>query len=245
MPPFLLLVLAVLWGLLQPGSVCARPSHQPPKYLPPKQRDAFLGNLERSFSTLTTLRVHFRQTRSIPVFKQPIVSEGIIAFCRPDRLHWEWTRPFPSLIVLAESQVAQFDIDNGLVRRLHPMEEGVLRTVAQNLSSWILGRFRSTSGSFSPEVTAGETPSVVLLPRGKLGRILRSVTLEVTADRVHRVTLISSRGEETRIEFYEEKRNVKLPAGVFSLTHPVFLADSGASKQLKSTRGARSADGPG
>ncbi len=213
------LALAIL-GLVCLAEEPAGKSGEAP--LDSESREAFLVDLERSFSKIRTLRVGFRQERHLELFVEPLVSEGILIFSRPGRLHWEWSQPYGSLLVLRDGRIARFDIEDGKLRRLRPAGEEMLQSVALQLTRWLQGRFRDSSDLFTIEVFPGPPARIALLARSEgMAKMLSRIELELKpGPSVSQVRLYSPRGDTTVIVFSDEVRNHDLPEKLFALDSP-------------------------
>ena len=193
--------------------------------LPPAERDAFLAELEAELAEVRSLKVRFRQERELAILAEPVVSEGVLAFVRPDRLHWEWVSPYPSLLVLNHGRVERFDVDRGELRRLRPAGEEMMRSIAMQMTRWLQGRFRDASDLFAVEVRRGETDAIVLTPSTHgLAEMLSGVEIELGENpRVERVILHSPRGETTVMSYFDEQRDLDLGDSLFDTSRPQLI----------------------
>jgi outer membrane lipoprotein-sorting protein len=216
--PLVLVLCSLLVTTAPAGAEDAKP-------LPPAERDEFLAALEAELSAVSSLKVHFRQERELAILTEPVVSQGVLAFVRPDRLHWEWTSPYPSLLVLNRGRVERFDVDRGELRRLRPAGEEMMRSIALQMTRWLQGRFRDASDLFNVEVMAGEESKIVLEPTTEgMGEVLISVEVVLGENpRVSRVVLRSPRDELTVMHYFNEQRDVELAEGLFDLSAPQLI----------------------
>ena len=196
-----------------------------PAVLPADARDAFLAELEQRLGAVSSVEVRFRQERHLEIFDRPVVSEGVLVFVRPDRLHWEWVTPYPSVLVLNGGALERFDVVDGVPQRLRAAGEEMLRSVAVQMTRWLQGRFRESSELFTVEVTAGAEPMVVLTTRSpQLAEILSAVELRLAGGAtVTSVTLLSPNDETTVMEFSGERRDQALDPALFALDRPRLL----------------------
>lgn len=190
--------------------------------LPAVERDAFLSELEAKLGDVSSVEVRFRQERHLEIFDQPVVSAGVLAFVRPDRLHWEWVEPYPSVLVLNGGRIERFDVVDGAPRKMRAAGEEMLRSVAVQMTRWLQGRFRESSELFDLGVTAGAEPMVVLTTRSPgLAEMLSAVEVRLAGGAtVTSVSLQSPSGETTVMEFSDERRNQDLDPALFDLVRP-------------------------
>ncbi len=217
-----LLVLALVTASLLSGETAQAAD----VYLEAGARDAFLEELEQQLGKIKSLQVRFRQERDLSVFFEPVVSEGVLAFVRPNRLHWEWVTPYPSLLVLNRAHIERYDVIDGEIQKMRPAGEEMLRSVAMQMSRWMQGKFRESSNLFEIDVAPSEKPKIVLTTRSEgLRQALERVEIELLPDRsrVNRVSLFAPNGETTVMVFSNEKRNMALDDKLFDSTAPVLI----------------------
>jgi len=215
-----LLASVVVPGLTADGSVKEN-------RLDPAARDAFLADLEQELSELRSLKVRFRQERDLEIFTTPVVSEGVLAFVRPDRLHWEWITPYPSLLILNRGRIERFDVADGRVRKMRPAGKEMLHSVALQMTRWMQGRFRESSDLFEIEVSDESPATIVLATRSaELRKVLSRVEVALgLSSRVSTVTLVAPQGDTTVMHFVDEQRNLDLDDGLFDLRTPQLIDD--------------------
>jgi len=196
--------------------------------LAPAERDEFLAGLENSLQQVDSVLVRFRQERHLELFFEPVISEGVLAFARPDRLHWEWVRPYPSLLVLNNRRIVRFDVENGVLQRMRPAGKEMMQSVAVQMTRWLQGKFRESSDLFSIEVYPGPPARVVLTPRSpELGEFLSRIELRLAEGvRVDEVRLFSPNGDRTIMGFIDEQRHLELDNQLFDLEHPRLIGGS-------------------
>lgn len=199
----------------------------PVRYLDTAARETALVELEGQLANLTSVKVRFRQERDIEIFTSPVVSEGVLAFVRPDRLHWEWIKPYPSVLVLNRGRIERFDVTDGTVKKIRAAGEEMLRSVAIQMTRWMQGRFRESSDLFEIEVCDASPPTIVLATKSsELRKVLMRVEVALDRDaRVSTVTLIAPQGDTTVMRFSDEQRNLELDDALFDLHGPLLIGD--------------------
>ncbi len=66
-----------------------------------------LVELQRTLSAHTVIRGSFKQTRTLELFDQPLVSEGRFLLSEPHGLQWLQTHPFSVTLILGKDQLSQ------------------------------------------------------------------------------------------------------------------------------------------
>jgi len=198
---------------------------KPRVFLEGDARDAFLDRIEKRMSEVKAFVASFEQTKSLSLFKEPVKSSGFLVFERPDRLRWEITKPFRSILVVTGDRVAKFEWVGGERRAIKLGRGGdAILLVMERIREWFQGRFDREGRTFAVKVSETPTPLIVLEPTDKrLRKNLRAIELvpskEGTA--IDEVTIRESGGDSTRMVFSGRVDGPKLPERVFSTTDPV------------------------
>lgn len=80
----------------------------------------------------------FVQTRTLPGFKQPLVSHGVLRFSRDGGFHWEITRPYHYVFEMRDGQAREV-LPDGTRRVLKPGQTPWLKAVQHIFVSALSG----------------------------------------------------------------------------------------------------------
>lgn len=219
MPAGRLLLLAALL-------CCASDAQEGRRFLEGEDRAAFLRKVRERMGEVRSFVADFTQEKSLAVFKDKVRSTGFLLFERPDRLRWEIREPFRSQLVVAGDTVAKFEFVGGSRRSLKlGRGHDAILVVMERLRGWFRGEFDQKGDPFAVKVSS-EPALIVLTPReDALKRNLDRIELVPTADlvSVSSVTIFERGGDRTVMTFGAYARDLRIPAGAFSLTDPVEL----------------------
>jgi len=195
----------------------------PERKLGPKELDQFLARVEKRLGFLESLQTDFVQEKHLSMFSDVVVSRGSLAFARSNRLRWEITEPFHSLLVVNGARLGKFDFPDGKPRKLKLGGEDVIREITRQISLWHQGRFRRQAGSYQVDAYVGARKRVVLTPKSReLRESIRAIELEFSDDlsRITSVAIRESGGDHTLMRFVREERDAELPEGLFDVDNP-------------------------
>ena len=196
----------------------------PRQALAGEARAAFLRKIESRMAGIRSLAAEFKQEKRLRVFKQPVVSQGLLVFARPDGLRWEITGPFRSLLVVSGRKAGKFEYTEGRRRalKIEAAEKGIL-SVMDQIRGWFAGKFDTQGDVYDMEVFDAPAPSIVLRPRHEaLRKSVQEIDVTLAPDlaTVAVVTLIENQGDRTEMRFTELRRDAAFPQELFSVSDP-------------------------
>jgi|GEM_PF-1575509 len=194
-----------------------------PRWLAGEPLDAFFVEVEKAMGDLKSVAATFEQTKHLALFKEPLRSNGQILFGAPDKLRWEFRKPFRSVLVVSADRVAKFERDGERWKKLDQGRQSeVVLVVMDEIRSWFRGDFDREGGRFEVRGSREPRPTIRLAPKEELlARSLNEVELALSEDLAHvvRVTIREVSGDRTVMDFtaVERGKEATLPEGLFSL----------------------------
>ena len=186
-----------------------------------------LEDLHRKMSALNSVYFEFTQERQLKLFAEPLKSEGVLLIGRPDKIRWETTSPFQSILMGDHETVAQFEKEDGQWKKLKLGFPQMMRRVMEQMSMMHQGKMDALTADFNVSVATGSVAVVTLVPKDQSIRsVLSSLEIHMVPDfsTTRQVVMNEPNGDLTRILFREEHRDVKLPPGAFDQNKPVDIA---------------------
>jgi outer membrane lipoprotein-sorting protein len=186
-----------------------------------------LEDLHRKMSALNTVYFEFTQERHLKLFAEPLKSEGVLLIGRPDKIRWETTSPFQSILMGNHETVAQFEKEDGQWKKLKLGFPQMMRRVMEQMSMMHQGKMDALTADFNVSVATGSVAVVTLIPKDQSIRsVLSSLEIHMTPEfsTTREVVMNEPNGDLTRILFREEHRDVNLPPGTFDQNKPVDVA---------------------
>lgn len=192
-----LLAVALLWSLA-----------------PVVQAGQGLERLERFYRDVHSLRAQFEQTLVDADGEQVQQSSGTVAIERPDRFRWDYSKPYPQLII-------------GDGRHIWIYDSGLEQVTVRNMAKGM--------GNAPALVLSGKRPLKEDFTIKELGRKDGLLWVQLTpkapesdfktvrigfGKELERMDLEDTLGQVTRIHFIHLQRNPKLAAGLFHFKIP-------------------------
>ena len=187
-----------------------------------------LLELQRKMASLGSVILEFNQERHLKLFTEPLKSQGVMLIEKPDRIRWETTGPFQSILLGDHKSVAQFERTGGQWQKLKLGFPQMLKRVMEQMVSMHQGRLDALTSDYTLSVATGHVAVVTLVPKDEAIRsMLSSLEIRLAPDfsATREVVMNEPSGDFTRILFLRERREVKFPPRTFDQTEPLELAD--------------------
>jgi outer membrane lipoprotein-sorting protein len=186
-----------------------------------------LQDLQRKMSSLRSVYFEFKQERHLKLFAEPLKSEGVMLMEQPDRIRWETTAPYQSILLGDHKSVAQFERTDGEWKKLRLGFPQMLRRVMEQMVLMHQGKLDVLTRDFSISVSTGSVAVVTMVPKDPdIRSVLASLEIRMLADfsATREVIMKEPGGDFTRLLFVREKRGVKIPPAAFDQKKPLDLA---------------------
>jgi outer membrane lipoprotein-sorting protein len=198
-----------------------------PAAIPAADPQPLLHDLQHKMASVNSVYLEFTQERVLKLFSEPIKSEGVMLIDRPDRIRWETTGPYQSILLGDRKSVAQFEFNDGKWEKLKLGFPQLLQRVMQQMSAMNQGRLDTLTNEFSASVATGSVTVVTMIPKEEYVRSMMSsfeVHMPPDFSATLEVVLNEPNGDLTRITFRNEKRGVKFPDRTFDQTKPLEIS---------------------
>ena len=207
---------------LAPGPLALRADDAKPDATgesPALSPEAFLEKVKTAMAPVKTTRGKFTQTKTLALFDDKVESSGTFAIARPDRLRWEVTTPFKSVLVIAGDHGARWNETRKAVERFALADKPGIDQAVRQLFTWYSGRFEDVKGPFDVTVEK-DGRSVSLVPKNeKLKDVIARMSIKLARDlaSLERIVLEEKGGDRTEIAFTGVEANPALEAKTFEL----------------------------
>jgi outer membrane lipoprotein carrier protein len=177
----------------------------PPGFAAAVDTDAALRRIRTLTSSINTLRSSFTQTTAVPMFAEPVVSEGRLFFKKPDSLLWEYTAPHPQGLVFSGGKGFRWEDDKNRRRPFTTSEDPVAGLIASQMSAWIRFDRNLIESRYLVRAVGGETLTLELTPKSAdLRSVLVSLRITFADDGAARSVLLRERaGGSTLVRLYD------------------------------------------
>ena len=180
--------------------------------------DACLRAVEAAQRDLATFTARVVQAKQLGLIEEPLVSEGRLAFKRPDRILWEIDQPEPVRIVIDGDGLHVPGLSDDERRALERASAGQL---VRQLGAIFAGDVAALRGGFEASATEGGGAIVVeLVPRDdSLRTAIAKMELRFARPEllVRSIRLENSLGDRLEIRLEDVERNADVPDSAFSV----------------------------
>jgi len=176
-----------------------------------KEQKERLKLIEETLGSIETLRTDFTQKRHMSMFMDVLTSRGILSFQKPDRLRWELTHPYKSIMIFNRGDVAKFQIKDGSLTRLNSGMEDLMRGVLKQILSMMQGDFGKVSRSYNIEVEMGSDYLLSMTPKSEgMSKTITSLELHIDISSLHmkKIIIREPGADYLEIIFTAHKENI-------------------------------------
>lgn len=188
--------------------------------VPASESDALLKRVKERLGAVRTIKARFVQERRLSAFLDVLKSEGVMYFDAANKLRWEITEPYRSILIFNDGKVAKFSMTGGEFRKMKlGMEELLQEVLRQNLS-FMRGDFDAVKENYSLTITKGKDYKLALLPvSAGMAKAIKSIELymQPSSGHITRIVTREPQGDFIEIRFYGEEEDLALPAELFNL----------------------------
>ena len=185
-----------------------------------------LASFSEKLGGIRDFSVEFIQEREIALFQDTLISRGYCYFSSPDKLRWEFTQPYRSILIYNKGKTSRFDTVDGRLRKLEQGQNELIGTVLGEILFWMRGDFSRSKDTYDLNIfksPAGKTYRVRLVPLSvEFLKVIREIDLVFDGKTymVVRVVLTDGNGDRIVISFDNQKNNQGLNPGLFDINNP-------------------------
>jgi len=188
---------------------------------------AVLQDLQHKMASVKSVYLEFTQERMLKLFSEPLKSEGVMLIARPDKIRWETTAPYQTILLGDQKSVAQFELNNGKWEKLKLGFPQLLQRVMQQMSAMNQGKLDAMMSDYKISVSTNGETVLTMVPKDEAVRgMMSSLEVHLLPDlsATREVVMNEPNGDLTRITFHDEKRGVEFPAGTFDQSKPLDIS---------------------
>jgi outer membrane lipoprotein-sorting protein len=195
---------------------------------PPTDLRAIMADFQHKMATVKSVYMEYTQERVLKLFSEPLKTEGVMLVAQPERVRWETTAPYQTIMLGEKKSVAQFEFNDGKWEKLKLGFPQALEKLMQQMSAMNQGKLDGMTNDFFITVSNGTETVLTMSPKSETVRnMMASVEIHLAPDlsATRSVVMNEPNGDLTRITFQNEKYDVTFPTGTFDQTKPLPIAD--------------------
>jgi outer membrane lipoprotein-sorting protein len=189
------------------------------KPIPPEDARMVIRTIGDAAKRTNSIEAAFVQTKELSVIKEKIVSSGSFYFSKENRLRWEYSKPFPYLIIFNGDKI--YVKDDEKENHISLQSNKVFKEINNILIGAVQGTLLSDSKNFSCGIVdLRDQFQANLAPLNpKLRETLSEIVLFFNKSdyTVEKLILREASGDYTRIEFSAKKINQNIPDAKFAI----------------------------
>ena len=173
------------------------------------QSKEIMASLTEAASSMQTMQCHFVQSKTMAMLTEPSVSEGMMHFASPDRLRWEYVKPYAFALVVTGERIVK--VTDGKAEVL----EGNAGRMYQGIVNMIMG---SASGKKLFDATAFDIvmfddnafwKAEMTPKRRDMKRMFSQLVFhfDKKTQAIDHVEFVESNGDKTLIRFVDVRLN--------------------------------------
>ena len=176
-----------------------------------------VSSLTEAATSMQTLQCRFVQQKTMSMLAEPTISEGTLHYAAPDKMRWEYAKPYPFALIVNGAQTIR--IKDGKAETLDANQAKMYK----GLADLIMG---STSGKKLFDTTAfdivlfddGNVWKAEMTPKRRdMKRMFSQLVFrfDKTMQTATQVEFIEPNGDKTLIRFEEIELDVVIDDGTF------------------------------
>ena len=181
----------------------------------------FIARVKKGMSGLKTTRGSFKQTKRLAIFSDDVSSLGSFAIARPDKLRWEVTSPFRSVLAITGERGARWNENMKAVERFALADKPGIDVAVKQMFTWYSGSFDEVK-SFDPTIEQ-DGRTISLVPRNeKVRAVLSRIAIRFSPSfaTIESIALEEKGGDRTDLAFSAVELDADLGAGAFDVEVP-------------------------
>ncbi|MCC6544380.1 MAG: outer membrane lipoprotein carrier protein LolA [Nitrospirae bacterium] len=199
-------------------------SIEPYRELAASEMEVILTQMTDNIQSVKNLKAEFIQERHMLMFLDVLSSKGVLYFEMPDKLRWELTEPYASILIFNNGNVAKFNLDKGKFVRMNLGMEDIFRESLRQIISIIRGDFKKVQKDYKISMALGKDYLLVMRPvSAGMAKVIKSLDLSIDrkTNFVTKIIIREPRGDSIEIRFSDQEENSSLDQRLFDLKNPL------------------------
>ena len=174
-----------------------------------QEQEKILDRIESSSSATASMQCEFTQTKTMKMLKGDIRSSGVMYFCKPDKLRWQYNSPYKYVFILNGGKVKMESSSSS--QSIDVRQNKMFRQIADIMLGSITGGGLKNSRDFTVEIFKdGDSHFARLLPKKKeIKQIDEAIEIwfNPSLTMVSSVRMKEKTGDETVVKLLNVKTN--------------------------------------
>jgi len=202
----------------------AEKSVEPYRELSATEMEVILARMTEGLQSVKNLRAEFIQERHMAMFLDVLSAQGVLYFEMPDKLRWELTEPYASILIFNSGNVAKFNREKGKYVRMNLGMEDMFRESLRQIISIMRGDFRKVQKDYNISMAHGADYRLVMRPvSAGMAKVIKSLDLSIDqrSNYVTTIVIREPKGDSIEIRFSDQEENSAFDQRLFDLSNPL------------------------
>ena len=181
------------------------------------QKKEILSQIAQAAVNTNSFECPFVQKKNISVLSETVTSEGVMYYKKPDKLRWQYNKPYSYIFVLNSDKV--FVKNESRTDEFNTSSNKLFREISELMVGSVNGAMLVDEKRFASEFRFdAKVVEVKLIPKNKeLKQLMSSIVLTFTKSdwMVQSIVMNENGGDNTIITFTEKHVNKTLPDDLF------------------------------
>src|SRR3990172_441804 len=221
-----ILILSVLIIFISSASILhgAEKFLEPYRELSAAERDVILERVTENVQSVKNIKADFIQERHMAMFLDVLSAKGVLYFDMPDKLRWELTEPYASILIFSSGSVAKFNREKGKYVRMNLGMEDMFRESLRQIISIMRGDFKKVQKDYNISMAHGGDYRLVMRPvSAGMAKVIKSLDLSIDqrSNYVTTIVIREPKGDSIEIRFSDQEENSAFDQRLFDLSNPL------------------------
>ncbi len=202
----------IFFLLLFPVWLCASP-------VSAQQEQTVIAQINKTVGTLRSMSCSFTQTKHLSLLSDKMVSEGKMYYSRPNKLRWEYTKPYQYLFLFNGRKVYVGNKSRKDV--IDTNSNRIFKEVARLMMGTVTGTALSNQTDFSISIEDGKTAwNVTLTPKKKeIKKMFSKIMMAFNKSdmMISEINIFEKNGDRTNIKMSNVKINGTINEALFTI----------------------------
>ena len=197
------------------------------------EMEVILSRMTENVQSVKSIKADFIQERHMAMFLDVLSAKGILYFEMPDKLRWELTEPYASILIFNSGNVAKFNREKGKYVRMNLGMEDMFRESLRQIISVMRGDFKKVQKDYNISMAHGVDYRLVMRPVStRMAEVIKSLDLSIDqrSNYVTKIVIREPKGDSIEIRFSGQEENSALDQRLFDLSNPLTPDHSGIDK---------------
>lgn len=182
------------------------------------QKKEIVNKVTQASASMKSMKCDFTQVKELSFMDEKVTSEGTMLFKQPDKIRWEYTKPYSYVFSMDGANVRMTSGDN--TSKVPVKSSKLFNEISKVLIGGVSGAGLVDSPDFATQFNVGKDDyQVMLTPQKKeVKDLFSSIQLYVSKSdsRIQKVELIEKSGDKTTIQLKNIQLNATIQDDVFS-----------------------------